>query len=319
MTHAEEERLMLLDKSSLTCAEAEKLCPGIFENLSNVLGVTESEVDDIHALSQGLTNVSLHVNADGDEYVYRHPGIGTDKFINRIAETQANEAAHELGIDRTFVCEDSKHGWKVCRFVPNAKNLDPNDPAQVKRAMELCRSFHESDAVIGSTFDFFENGVGYERLLASHGPIQIDGYDELREKVVRLNAYSTRDGYGLCFSHNDYLPLNFLFDEDDTVNVIDWEFAGMSDPGNDFGTFVICSEYDRAQAEAALAFYFDGHPTFEQRRHFWSRVVLGGWCWYVWALEKEAEGAGVGEWLDIYRSYAVDYIDEVLSWYEKAN
>ena len=45
-------------------------------------------------------------------------------------------------------------------------------------------------------------------------------------------------------------------------------------------------------------------------------MVLGGWCWYVWALEKEAEGAGVGEWLDIYRSYAVDYIDEVLSWYE---
>lgn len=46
-------------------------------------------------------------------------------------------------------------------------------------------------------------------------------------------------------------------------------------------------------------------------------MVLGGWCWYVWALEKDAEGAGVGEWLDIYKSYAVTYVDKVLSWYEK--
>ena len=56
----------------------------------------------------------------------------------------------------------------------------------------------------------------------------------------------------------------------------------------------------------------------EERRHFWSRVVLGGWCWYVWALEKEAEGAGVGEWLYIYFSYADKYLDRALALYEEA-
>ena len=289
----------------------------IFDNIVSVLGCKREEIRDFYPMSQGLTNLSCHFAVGSHEYVYRHPGVGTEKFMNRIAETQANEVARELGIDRTFIHEDSTRGWKICHYVPNARNLDTSDPVQVKRAMEMCRSFHESNASIDSTFDFFENGVGYEELLKTHGPIDIPGYFELREKISRLNDFSSADNYGLCFSHNDYLPLNFLFDENDEMNVIDWEFAGMSDPGNDFGTFVICSEYDEQQADEALEYYFGRTPTFEERRHFWSRVVLGGWCWYVWALEKEAEGAGVGEWLYIYYSYAINYVDKVLAWYEE--
>ena len=288
----------------------------IFDNIVGVLGCSRDEIRDFYPMSQGLTNLSCHFRVGENEYVYRHPGIGTEKFMNRVAETQANTAARELGIDRTFIFEDERRGWKICRFVPNAHTLDPSNPDQVKRAMELCRRFHESDARIDSEFDFFADGVGYEDLLKTHGPIDIPGYFELREKIVRLNELAKEDGYELCFSHNDYLPLNFLFDDKGGLDVIDWEFAGMSDPGNDFGTFVICSEYNKEKADAALAYYFGRTPTFEERRHFWSRVVLGGWCWYVWALEKEAEGAGVGEWLYIYYSYAVDYVDMVLDWYE---
>mgnify|MGYP007050059599 CR=1 FL=1 len=75
--------------------------------------------------------------------------------------------------------------------------------------------------------------------------------------------------------------------------------------------------WKQEQANAAIDAYFGRAATPVERRHFWARVVLGGWCWYVWALEKDAEGAGVGEWLDIYKSYAVTYVDKVLSWYEK--
>ena len=305
-------------------AELEKFDPDfienvdseIFDNIVSVLGCARESIVDFYPMSLGLTNLSCHFRVGDDEYVYRHPGVGTEKFMNRVAETQANTVARELGVDRTFIHEDERKGWKICRFVPNAHTLDPTDPSQVKRAMELCRRFHESGATIDSEFDFFSDGVGYENLLKTHGPIDIPGYFELRDKIVRLNDFSAADGYGLCFSHNDYLPLNFLFDEEGGLDVIDWEFAGMSDPGNDFGTFVICSAYDREQADAALAYYFGRTPTFEERRHFWSRVVLGGWCWYVWALEKEAEGAGVGEWLYIYYSYATNYVDMVLDWYE---
>lgn len=291
----------------------------IFDNIVSILGCQREEIRDFYPMSQGLTNLSCHFSVGDHEYVYRHPGVGTEKFMNRVAETQANQTALRLGIDRTFIHEDEKKGWKICRFIPNARTLDPRDSDQVMQAMSLSHRLHESDAHIDATFDFFENGMGYERLLETHGAIDIPGYYELRNKIERLNKFSTADGYAPCFSHNDYLPLNILFDPEGQIDVIDWEFAGMSDPGNDFGTFVICCQYDETQAEKALEYYFGRTPTFLERRHFWSRVVLGGWCWYVWALEKEAEGAGVGEWLYIYYGYAANHVDRILSWYEEGD
>ena len=123
--------------------------------------------------------------------------------------------------------------------------------------MQLARTFHESGARIDATFDFYRDGLGYERLLKGYGNINIPGYDELREKVTRLNEYCTADeGFSACFCHNDYLPLNFLIGEDGSMSVIDWEFAGMGDPGNDTATFIICSQYNEEQANAAIDAYF---------------------------------------------------------------
>ena len=285
---------------------------------TDVLGCERTQLHDFYPIKNGLTNLTFHFAVGADEYVYRHPGVGTEKFINRTAEKDADTVAHELGIDRTFVFEDAEKGWKISRFVPNARNVDPLDPNEVARAMQLARTFHESGAKINAKFDFYEDGLGYERLLKSHGDIDAPGYEDLREKVTRLNKYCASDeGFPVCFCHNDYLPLNFLIGEDGSMSVIDWEFAGMGDPGNDTATFIICSQYNEEQANAAIDAYFGRAATPVERRHFWARVVLGGWCWYVRALEKGAEGAGVGEWLDIYKSYAVTYVDKVLSWYEK--
>ena len=64
----------------------------------------------------------------------------------------------------------------------------------------------------------------------------------------------------------------------------------------DFGTMVVCAQLPREKADQALGFYFGRTPTELENRHFWSYVVFAGWCWYVWALAKEAEGDDVGEW-----------------------
>ena len=119
-------------------------------------------------------------------------------------------------------------------------------------------------------------------------------------------------------NHNDFFHLNFILDDDDRLFLIDWEYAGMADCANDFGTFVVCSELSDEQAERALEYYFDRPPTFEERRHFWAYVVLAGWCWYVWALARQAEGDHVDEWLFVYWRYADSYMNRVLGWYEDA-
>ena len=298
----------------------ENVDSNIFENIVSVLGCEKSQIHSFYPLKQGLTNLSCHFSvgegADEREYVYRHPGLGTEKMVDRAAEEAGLRLARDLGLDNTFIYEDQRQGWKISRFVSNARPLDPHDHVQLKRAMEMCRKLHESGATLSRSFDFVEEGLGYERLLAERGPIEIPGYNELKEKVLQLKELAEKDGFPRCVSHNDFFYLNFLIDEQDEYSLIDWEYAGMSDEASDYGTFAVCCELSNAEAEEALRDYFGRTPTNRERRHFWSYVVFAGWCWYVWSLEKEAEGDNVGEWLLIYYRYAQDNVDRVLSWYE---
>ncbi|MDK7272621.1 phosphotransferase family protein, partial [Actinotignum schaalii] len=89
---------------------------------------------------------------------------------------------------------------------------------------------------------FVSEGMRYEALLEQLGPIDVPGYQELRDKVMRLKDHASADGFPTGPSHNDFFPLNFLVIEDGTIELIDWEYAGMSDVASDFGTMVVCTQ-----------------------------------------------------------------------------
>ena len=289
----------------------------IFDNIEGVLGCSRDEIRDFYPLKQGLTNLSCHFATDAGEWVYRHPGVGTELLIDRAGEVSALRTAKALGIDDTFVYADPTRGWKISRFVKNARQPDPHDPEQRAKMMRMGRELHESGAAVERRFDFYDEAKRYEALLLGKGPIDIPGYREMAEKVERLERHVKSDGAPVCLCHNDFFHMNFLIDEDDKYYLIDWEYAGMSDYANDFGTFVVCCELSDDEARQALSDYFGRAPTPEELRHNLAHVQLAGWCWYLWALLKEAEGDFVGEWLYIYFHYAESYLDKVLSLYEE--
>ena len=295
----------------------ENLDSEVFDNIVAVLGCEKSAIHDVYPLKQGLTNLSCHFATADGEYVYRHPGIGTEAMIDRTSESAAQKIAHELGLDDTFVHEDPR-GWKISRFVSNARNLDPRNDAEVARAMKMARLIHESGASVDNRFDFYEEGCHYEALLREKGPIDVPGYHEMAAMARRVKEYAEADGAPVCLTHNDFFYLNFLIDGDDHLYLIDWEYAGMGDYANDFGTYVVCCECSDEEALRALEHYFDRKPTFEEVRHNFAYVALAGWCWYVWSLVKEAEGDFVGEWLYIYYNYAKKYLAKVLRWYDES-
>lgn len=288
----------------------------IFDNIVSILGCEKDEITNFFPLKQGLTNLSCHFSVGDKEYVYRHPGVGTENLVDRKSEKAGLELASKLGIDTTYIYENADEGWKISRFIPYASNLDPNNDTHLRSAMKICRELHASDAVLDRKFDFVEEGLNYEAHLKEYGDIDIPGYFELRDKIMRLKSYADADGFRQCLSHNDFFMLNFLVDENEHIDLIDWEYAGMSDEANDYGTFVVCCELDKETADKALEYYFDRPYTFEEKRHFYAYIIFAGWCWYIWSLVKIAEGENVDEWLYLYYKYAADNIDEVLGWYE---
>ena len=295
----------------------ENLDSEVFDNIVAALGCSKGEIHDVYPLKQGLTNLSCHFATNEGEYVYRHPGIGTEAMIDRTSEKEAQKIAHDLGIDDTFIHEDER-GWKISRFIPDARNLDPRNDGEVARAMRVGRMIHESGATVDNTFDFYTESKHYEALLAEHGPIDVPGYREMAEMAQRVKEFADADGAPTCLTHNDFFYLNFLIDEDEHLYLIDWEYSGLADYASDFGTYVVCCECSEQEALRALEHYFGRKPTFEEVRHNFAYVALAGWCWYVWSLVKEAEGDFVGEWLYIYYNYAKKYLGKVLRWYDES-
>lgn len=291
----------------------------IFENIKKTLGCDVNDIQDVYPLKQGITNLSCHFAVNGHEYVYRHPGVGTDKIMDRQAESEALNLARELGLDSTFLASDPIEGWKISRFIPDSRNLDVSNSEELRRAMRMSRQLHESGKKLARNFDFVAEGLRYEHILKQYGPIDVPGYEELREKILRLKRYTDADNFPIVPSHNDFSSLNFLVSPEGDLDLIDWEYAGMSDIAADFGTMVVSTlDHNEKQADQALEYYFDRPPTLAEHRHFWSYVVFAGWCWYLWSLVKESEGDTIGEWLYIYYSHATEKINDLLAAYENA-
>ncbi|RBP99006.1 NTP transferase domain-containing protein [Bifidobacterium xylocopae] len=290
----------------------------IFDNIMSVLGCGKDEIREMYPLKQGLTNLSCHFATDKGEFVYRHPGDGTDRIIDRAEEVKVQKIASKLHLDKTFIYEDPLKGWKISAFIPNCKNLDPHNEAQIQEAMKMARKLHDSGESINRVFNFYDEAKNYERLLRECGPIEIKGYGGMAQKVERLEQFVERDNAPHCLCHVDFLGANFLVGKNDDISLIDWEYAGMGDYAIDFGTFCVCCQLDDEQIEFALEAYFGRTPTDEERRHNLAHIQLAGWCWYLWGLYMESVDSPIGEWLYIYYKYAQGFLDRTLKMYEEA-
>lgn len=289
----------------------------IFDNIVSVLGCSKTEIHDVYPLKQGLTNLSCHFSTNDGEYVYRHPGVGTELLIDREGEVAAQQTARDLGIDGTFIFEDPKRGWKISHFIKDCKNLDTRDPVQVATAMRMGRELHESGVTVSRSFDFYQEAERYKSLILERGTLDIPDFAEMAGRFDKLESFVKKDEAPVCLCHNDFFMLNFLIDGEGKNYLIDWEYAGMSDYANDYGTFCVCCELDEDEAYRALVAYFDREPTAEELRHNYAHIALAGWCWYLWSLLKESEGDFVGDWLYIYYNYAVKYLNKALTLYEE--
>ena len=207
-------------------------------------------------------------------------------------------------------------GWKLSRFISEARTLDIADDAQLAQAMAMARQLHGSDKAVSKRFDFYAESCRYEGLLGGRAAIDIPEHAALAARFDRLHAHVERDQAPVCLTHNDFFSLNILVDGQGALHLIDWEYAGMADYASDFGTFAVCEQLPAERARQALALYFGREPTLEELRHNYAFAAFAGWCWYLWSLYKEAQGELVGEWLHIYYRMGKRYLKAALALYE---
>lgn len=290
------EELRSFDAEYINNADSE-----ILRSICKTFHCEIKDIGSIQAIKAGLTNSSFKFIVNGSEYVYRHPGRGTEKYIDRKSEAFSMKIASELGLDDTFIRMDEEKGWKISKFISNARELDYHDQSQVSKALAIMRTLHGAAVLSPYEFDIWKKTERFVELLRNTEKSDYEDFDKLYQMIVRVKDAVASDPYSVhCLCHNDCYSPNFLLDEQDKMYLIDWEYSGNDDPASDLGTFICCSDYTYEEALDTIEQYLQHKPEQMELGHYIGYIAIASYYWYIWALYQETRGNPVGEWLYLW-------------------
>lgn len=193
------------------------------------------------------------------------------KSINRQEELFAHLAAKDIGIDKSVIHMELS-SWKISYYVTDAKNCDfENHPEQLKTGMKFLRRLHEVKA--DESVKIFDDVAEGKKMMAiasaTKGNLARE-FAELVEKVDRLyplvKADAERLGYALVLCHNDTYEPNYLYDNNEEMYLIDWEYAGMNYVANDIGCILCRYNWTDEQIEKYLRAFVGRELTQDEHR-----------------------------------------------------
>lgn len=281
----------------------------IIRNIKLVFRCDEEDITNFRNVSKGMTNTSFVFRIDGVDYIYRHPGDGTESIINRRNEKWSLITAKKLGIDPTYIYADVNEGWKISLLVPEFREPDYDSFADAKKILAVLRKLHAAPVQPDYGMKPWEDALDMESLLRKKDPGCFRAHEPLKEKIGRLYERTLGDGVQKCFCHGDTYKPNWMICPDGQVILIDWEYSGYSDPGIDVGYYIVDAMYDFDRAEAFIREYLQEDFNETTRFHFLAYTAIIAYYWFVWALYRESCGAVMGEALENWRSMAEKYAD----------
>ena len=290
----------------------------IMRNIKLIFRCDEEDIINFRNVSKGLTNKSFVFEINGIEYIYRHPGDGTESIVNRKNEKKSLVLAKQFGIDPTYIYLDVNEGWKISQFIADFREPDYNSFNDSKLIIKALRKLHNLPITVDYGLDPIKDSIEIEKLLKQKDPNCFKPYQQLKENILKLYSLTENDGIEKCFCHGDTYQPNWMILPDNSVILIDWEYSGVSDPGIDIGYYIVDGQYDFQQAEQFIKEYLqqDYNPT--TRLHYLCYISIIAYYWFVWALYRESCGASMPDalqcWLNeaiIYSDYVLDNLDKI--------
>ena len=166
----------------------EKDIGAIKELLKTVLGT--DEYIDLSRMG-GLTNHTYKVTlADGDEYVVRIPGEGTEEMIVRSDEMVSTKLACDLGVDAEMLYF-GKDGSKVTRYIKNAVTMSSDtlkDPKHINQMAEIFRKMHSCGVDTKVPFEVFEMAQSYEKIISDKNVPMFEDWEEIKPEILKIKT-----------------------------------------------------------------------------------------------------------------------------------
>lgn len=277
----------------------------IQEDLERIKKLLDAAVgrSDYSELSRmgGLTNRTYKVKfAEGEGYVVRIPGEGTEELIVRRDENISTQLACRLGIDAELLYFGSD-GSKVTKLIPNALTMSAETMLEQKhivKAAAVFKKLHYSGGNTGVAFEVFDMAEGYEKIISGKRVDMYEDYPDVKSAVMKIKS----EVDSICDikkvpCHNDPLCENWVMSGEDRMYLIDWEYAGMNDGIWDLADVSIEASYDRVHDEMLLTEYLDRRPEEADWKHFHASKLYVDYLWTLWAKTRVPyDGQPMEDW-----------------------
>lgn len=275
--------------------------------IANAMNVPVNEISNITALKKGMTNRSFLFECNGEKYIMRIPGEGTDHLINRYEEADVYSQISGKSICDDIYYINPDNGYKITKYLEDARVCDPLNVGDLELCMKKLKEFHDMKLQVTHTFDIWKQIEFYESLWTD-ASVYSD-YETTKNNVLSLKQFVDRHKEPYVLTHIDAVPDNFLFtnDKEVPIRLIDWEYAGMQDPHVDIAMFCIYSLYDKEEIDQLIDIYFQNQCSEDTRFKIYCYIAMCGLLWSNWCEYKRQLGVEFGEYsLRQYR-YAKDF------------
>jgi len=284
----------------------------LIKTIENVFNVTENEIVDIKNIKAGMTNKTFTFSINNKSYIFRLPGEGTDKLINRKQEKKVYIAIKNLGISDDVIFFDENTGNKISIFYNDARNTNAHNSEDVEISMRGMRNIHQSCITLDHSFDIELEISKYLSLCNERNAIRYSDNEETYKKMNHLIDLVKKLNVPKVICHVDSNPDNIIRLGDGSIRIIDWEYAGMGDPIMDIAMYSIYSYYTKSEIDKLLKIYLQREPDANEILRLYVYTALGGYLWAIWTEYKQSFGVEFGDYgMKMYR-YAKDFYNYIL-------
>ncbi len=280
--------------------------------IAQALDVKPDLIKDIKVLKKGMTNKSFLFSYCEKKYIFRIPGEGTDKLINRSEEAAVYKCLEGYDISDKVVHINPDSGYKITEYIEGGRTCNSHNEEDVKKCMDRLKTLHNLELNVSHEFDIFKSIEFYEGLRKGRTSAYQD-YCKTKKEVFSLREYINDHIEKKVLAHIDSVPDNFLISFEDgkeRIRLIDWEYAGMQDPHVDIAMFCIYSLYNRDEVDNLLKIYFGGiaRSRFNELKiKIYCYIAACGLLWSNWCEYKSLYGVTFGNYGIRQYQFAEEY------------
>lgn len=263
------------------------------------MNVTDDDIDFLESAG-GMTNKNYKVVLNGQSFIIRIAGNGTERFIDRISEKENSTLGQILGLDVETAYFDAETGSKISRFIEEAETLNPvtaTYPRNMQLTTSLLRKLHTSGLKLNNEFNVFKEIQKYELLADEMAANYYEGYHSLRPLVLALEEDLVKMGIEKTPCHIDTVPENFVKNNQGRMFLIDWEYSGMNDPVWDLASHSIeCDFTDNQERQFLTTYYQTSNLPPMMELKILAYKICSDFVWSVWTIFKESRGDDFGSY-----------------------